>query len=146
MKLYLMRHGQAESPQIDPLQGLTSAGREAVKHIAQQCVSRGACFEQAFHSEKERARQTAEIMTGIIAPAVVPQLLTGLKPNDDPHLLLSEVNRWQQDTLITSHLPLIPGLLALLCAGSQRPVFEPASVVCLSKAEGKWNIEWFMSA
>ncbi len=144
MNLYLMRHGQAASPEVDPQKGLTADGRLAVEALAQQLVKRGVHFSQVFHSERARAQQTAEIMAQVISPAVVPQQRTDLKPNDDPHLLLAEIDIWQEDTLIASHLPFIPSLLALLSRDQQKMAFEPATVVCLSKADDmNWKIEWF---
>lgn len=108
MKLYLMRHGQAANPQIDPEQGLTSQGRADIEQLAQRLIDQNVRFTQVFHSEKARARQTAEIMAEAIAPAVVPQQLAGLKPNDDPRELLPNIADWNVDTLITSHLPSSP--------------------------------------
>ena len=106
MKLYLMRHGQAASPQVDPQQGLSDEGRADIEQLAQRLAGQGIEFGQVFHSEKARAQQTAEIMVSILAPNVTPQMRSGLKPNDDPRLLLPEIESWQQDTLITSHPPL----------------------------------------
>ena len=146
MKLYLMRHGQAASPQVDPQQGLTPEGRMAIEQLAQALAKQGMQFTQVFHSEKARARQTAEIMTRIIAPIVSPQQRVGLKPNDDPRLLIPDINNWQEDTLITSHLPFIPGLLAQLSHATNAIAFEPGTVVCLLKGDDtSWNIEWFSS-
>ncbi len=144
MNLYLMRHGQAASPQVDPRKGLTVNGRQAVERLAQQLAKQGIYFSQVFHSERDRARQTAEIMARVISPAVIPQQRTDLKPDDDPHLLLADIESWQEDTLVASHLPFVPSLLALLNRDSQIIAFEPATVVCLSKADdSSWNVEWF---
>lgn len=145
MKLYLMRHGQAASPQVDPQQGLTPEGRIAIEQLAQALVIQGMQFTQVFHSEKARARQTAEIMTRLIAPTVSPQQRAGLKPNDDPRLLLAEIENWQDDTLITSHLPFIPNLLSLLTGDLQSIVLAPGTVVCLVKENTIWRIEWVES-
>jgi len=146
MKLYLMRHGQAASPQVDPQQGLTPEGRVAIEQLAQRLAMQGVLFAQVFHSEKTRARQTAEIMTSIMAPNVAPQQRTGLKPNDDPRPLIPEIESWQQDTLITSHLPFIPNLLSLLTGDLQSIVLIPGTVVCLVKENTVWRIEWVESA
>lgn len=146
MKLYLMRHGQAASPQVDPQQGLTPEGRVAIEQLAQRLAMQGVLFSQVFHSEKTRARQTAEIMTRVMAPNVAPQQRTGLKPNDDPQSLLSEIENWHEDTLITSHLPFIPNLLSLLTGDLQSIALIPGTVVCLVKENAAWRIEWVESA
>ncbi|MEJ2141678.1 MAG: phosphohistidine phosphatase SixA [Gammaproteobacteria bacterium] len=149
MKLYLMRHGQASSPQVDPQQGLTNEGRAEIEKLAKRLLGLDIQFKQVFHSDKARAQQTAQIMANHLAPNVIPQMHSGLKPNDDPQRLLSEIESWQKDTLITSHLPFVPGLLAELTgeAGfqSQGMGFAPGTVVCLSRQNNNWLVEWIES-
>jgi len=145
MKLYLMRHGQAASPEVDPQQGLTDEGRADIEQLAKRLAGQGIQFSQVFHSKKARAQQTAQIMASILAPNVTPQMRTGLKPNDDPRLLLPEIESWQQDTLITSHLPFVPGLLAELTGQPQGMGFVPGSIICLVNEKDGWQIEWIES-
>lgn len=145
MKLYLMRHGKAASPQDDPQQGLTEEGRAEIERLAKHLAGNGIRFSQVFHSEKARAQQTAAIMADHLAPGTKPQMKTGLKPNDDPRLLLPEIENWQQDTLVTSHLPFIPLLLGRLTADVYGMDFVPGSVICLGKKKNKWQVEWIES-
>ena len=145
MKLYLMRHGEAASENIDPQQGLTTGGRAAIERLAQRLATRGIQFAQIFHSEKERARQSAEIMARILVPGIPLQQHPGLKPNDDARQLLPELEGWQQDTLITSHLPFIPNLLALLIGELQSLAPAPGTVVCLENETRGWQINWVES-
>jgi len=91
MKLYLMRHGQAADIETDPEKGLSIEGRAAIQQLANKLAEQGVTYQQAFHSEKARARQTAEIMTTIISPEVTPECITNLKPNDDPEKLLADI-------------------------------------------------------
>lgn len=148
MKLYLMRHGQAASKQVDPEQGLTAGGKAEIKKLARQLAGQNVQVAQIYHSEKTRARQTAEIMSRFIAPDVIPKAHAHITPNDDPHTLLPEINEWQIDTLITSHLPFVPNLLTLLIENSsaiQNISFVPGTVVCLLKEDSAWSIEWVAS-
>lgn len=149
MKLYLMRHGQAASPQVDPLQGLTGEGRADIEKLAKRLAGKGVQFRQVFHSDKARARQTAQIMAEYLAPNIMPQMLRGLKPNDDPGQLLAEIENWQKDTLLTSHLPFVPGLLAELTGQpgyrEQGMGFAPGTVVCLERQNSDWLVEWVES-
>ena len=149
MKLYLMRHGQAAAPQVDPQQGLTAEGRTEIERLANTLAQRNINISVALHSEKARAQQTAEIMTAILAPTVTPLLHANLKPNDDPRLLLAEIDSWQSDTLITSHLPFIPSLLDELTdhTGASRTIsFAPGTIVCLQRDEdSNWLVEWTAS-
>jgi len=145
MKLYLMRHGQAASPQVDPQQGLTDEGKADIEQLAKRLAGQGIQFSQVLHSEKARAQQTAEIMASLLAPNVTPQMRSGLKPNDDPALLLPDIESWQQDTLVTSHLPFVPGLLAELTGQPQGMGFVPGSIICLTSEDDNWQIEWIES-
>ena len=145
MKLFLMRHGQAANPQVDPQQGLTDKGKAQIEQLAKRLAGQGIQFGQVLHSEKARAQQTAEIMASVLAPNITVQMRTGLKPNDDPRLLLPEIERWQHDTMITSHLPFVPSLLAELTNQPQNMGFVPGTIICLSKEEGRWKVEWLES-
>ena len=146
MKLYLMRHGEALSPQKDPQRGLTENGKKKVELVADYLQKQGVTMSQIFHSNKKRARETAEIMAKIIAPDVTLTEHDKITPNDDPHLILSEINTWQEDTLITSHLPFVPDLITLLTekdAYMTAITFETATIVCLEKVNSyKWELVW----
>lgn len=144
-----MRHGQAASPQVDPRQGLTETGRAEIEELAKRLVGKGIQFRQVFHSDKARAQQTAQIMAEHLAPNVMPQMLSGLKPNDDPGQLLTEIESWQKDTLLTSHLPFVPALLAELTGQSgyreQGMGFAPGTIVCIDRQNNNWLVEWIES-
>lgn len=142
MKLYLMRHGQAADIETDPEQGLSAEGRVAIEQLAHTLAEQDITFNHVFHSEKARARQTAKIMTNILSPEVTPICRAGLKPNDDPNKLLTDINSWQEDTLIASHLPFIPHLLMLLTGSNQASSFTPGTIACLAKTGSKWQLEW----
>ena len=145
MKLYLMRHGQAASPQVDPQQGLTGEGSADIAQLAKRLTGQGVQFDQVLHSEKARAQQTAEIMASILAPGVTPRMRSGLKPNDDPVDFVPELECLQEDTLIASHLPFVPGLLAVLTGSfdlEQGMSFVPGTIICLTGQGGVWKIEW----
>jgi phosphohistidine phosphatase len=142
MKLYLMRHGQAASIEADPQQGLSNEGKAGIEQLAHRLSRQGVTFKQVFHSEKARAQQTAEIMTNILSPDVAPTSRTNLKPNDDPEKLLPDIDTWQEDTLIASHLPFIPHLLMLLTNDNQASSFTPGTIACLTKNGSKWQLEW----
>jgi phosphohistidine phosphatase len=145
MKLYLMRHGQAASPQLDPQEGLSAQGRQDIESLAQRLLTQGVRFSQVLHSEKARAQQTAEIMAAMLAPDITPELRSGLKPNDDPRRLLPEIEIWQADTLLTSHLPFVPNLLMQLTGQSPDVAFVPGTIVCLEKKADGWQIDWLES-
>ena len=146
MKLYLMRHGEALSPQKDPERGLTDKGKLSVELVAKHLQKKGTSFSQIFHSKKKRARETAEIMRRIIAPHVPLTLHNKITPDDDPIRIFSEINIWEENTLIASHLPFVPNLMTLLTekdAYMTAITFETATVICLEKENSyRWKFLW----
>lgn len=145
MKLYLMRHGQAASPQADPEQGLTVEGRIEIEQLAKRLADKGVCFSQVFHSDKARARQTAAIMAAHIPTKSAPQLCSGLKPNDDPRPLIAMINSWPSDSLIVSHLPFVPTLISLLSSEAAGISMIPGTIACMSRTDDIWRLEWMDS-
>lgn len=138
-----MRHGEAALKENDPEQGLTHAGKHAIEQLANKLIlTQRMNLEQVFHSEKTRTQQTAEIMTSIISPRITPLCRQNLKPNDNPENLLSDIETWTKETLITSHLPFIPTLLQLLTKDQNSVSFNPGTIVCLSKKDTSWHLEW----
>lgn len=140
-----MRHGEALSPQIDPERGLTDKGKLKIQLVADHLKQKEVVFKRIFHSEKKRARETAEIMASTLSPDITIDLHKSITPNDDPNLIINEINYWTEDTLITSHLPFIPSLITMLTgkdAYLTAITFETGTVVCLDKNNGVWNISW----
>lgn len=141
-----MRHGEAKSSQDDPERGLTDSGKLSIKRIAVHLQRTGLTFSQIFHSMKKRAIETAEIMGQCISPDAELALLQNITPNDDPTLLIPEINSWNKDTLVTSHLPFIPNLLTLLTGQDvylSAITFETGTIVCLEKNDNAgWDIKW----
>ena len=149
MKLYLMRHGDALSSQQDPERGLSERGKDNIVKIAKHVQQQKITFEHIYHSEKKRAKQTAEIMAEIISPEIKINVLQDITPTDDPILVFDEINSWDEDTLVTSHLPFIPNLISLLTgqdAFLTSISFETGTIVCLEKQSGtRWKINWTTS-
>lgn len=146
MKIYLMRHGDALSSEADPERGLSDKGKEKIKALAEHLHQQDLTFKCVFHSFKKRAIQTAEIMTGILSPEVTPQLMLNITPNDDPSLIVPEINSWDNDTLMTSHLPFLPNLVTQLTGQDvflSAISFETGTIICLEKGNNDvWNIKW----
>ena len=61
MRLFLVHHGDAVGPEVDPRRPLSPAGRDAVERLAAAAASKGAEPSVVWHSGKLRAKQTAEI-------------------------------------------------------------------------------------
>ncbi|MFV1993286.1 MAG: phosphohistidine phosphatase SixA [Acidiferrobacterales bacterium] len=149
MLLYLMRHGQAASKLEDPAGGLSALGRADIERLAYSLAARGIYFDHVIHSPKTRAAQTALIMRTTISPKSTVRMEEHVKPNDNPDIILAELENWRQPTLVVGHLPFMPSLVRLLTGPNETTSaidFEPGTVVCLQRGEGnKWPIEWVSS-
>ena len=144
-----MRHGEALSPQVDPERGLSENGKQKIELVASQLKKEGINFKQIIHSKKKRARETAEIMARITSPNIKPLAHQHISPNDDPEFILTELNSWDEDTLVASHLPFVPNLITALTgqdAYLTNISFETGTVVCLENNDnGAWSIKWSTS-
>jgi phosphohistidine phosphatase SixA len=92
---------------------------------------------------------TLVVLTSIISPEVIPTIHNHIAPNDDPLTLVSEINDWNEDTLITSHLPFVPNLVTTLTGQDvflSNISFETGTVVCLERGnQATWIINWAAS-
>jgi phosphohistidine phosphatase SixA len=97
-------------------------------------------------SVKARARETAAIIAGEIAPGTAPAETQGLKPNDSVEPVAQELESAERDTMIVGHLPFLPTLAARLLGESKPPEplgFPTAGVVALVRNEdGVWSAEF----
>ena len=81
MQLYLVQHGASKSETEDPQRGLTGEGRRVVEHMAQYLASVGVEVGRIEHSEKLRARQTAEILSAALLPREGTKQVSRIGPN-----------------------------------------------------------------
>jgi phosphohistidine phosphatase len=148
MRLYLVQHGEAVPAQLDPERPLSAAGRREVEAVARLLASKGTSAVRVAHSGKLRARQTAELLVAALAPGMVPEIMTGLDPNDPVEPVARRIAGWTADVMLVGHLPFMGKLVAHLVAGDgRRPVaaFAPGTVVCLEQGEaGYWVITWMV--
>jgi phosphohistidine phosphatase len=146
MALYLVQHGKSLPKDVDLDQGLSQEGISEVERIAD--VARGYAVEvsQIVHSQKTRARQTADIMAAILKPEKGVHERSGLKPLDDV-VVFSETIDSSEDLMLVGHLPFMARLTSyLITASVDTPVFkfQNGGILCLDKDSdtGSWVIKW----
>lgn len=134
MRLYIVRHGEAETrASSDADRALTERGRAGVAEIWQSLRRDGVQVARIVHSPYVRARQTAEVI-GQHYPGVGLEVCDRITP-DDP---LMPVIDWLADQptldgcVLVSHMPLVAALTGALAEGvSARVPFSVGTVACL---------------
>ena len=146
MHLFLVHHGEAVGPDVDPRRPLSTLGREAVERKAADAAARGARPAVVWHSGKLRARQTADVFRRACNALAELAAVKDLQPDDPPAWVRDRLRGETGDLLIAGHFPHLPRLLALLVGaqpGSHRE-FPPNGVVALaSQNDGEtWQEIW----
>jgi len=147
MKLYLVRHGEAQSAEIDPSRGLTTKGIQDITKVAEFLANAHLTVNNIFHSGKTRAQQTASILADHITLRHGVFDSEGLSPNDDPSIWAVRLSGVSEDTMLVGHLPHLARLAArLLCDDFKSPVitFHSASILCIVRSQEGWNVEWMI--
>jgi phosphohistidine phosphatase len=148
MRIYLMQHGKPVPKEEDADRPLSEQGKGDVARMAEFLRNSGVKVQEAFHSGKTRARQTAEIMVSQLDPGGEAQEKAGLSPLDDVKGIASQIKDADKDLLIAGHLPHLGKLASLLISGDEEvPVvgFQQGGIVCLERdEEGRWSVAWML--
>jgi phosphohistidine phosphatase len=148
MKLYLVQHGAAKSESEDPARPLTEEGRQTVERVAEFLAARSIRIDRVEHSDKLRARQTAEILAARLRPAEGPLQVAGLAPNDDVEPTRARLMEASGSLMLVGHLPHLGRLVSrLLGLDANRPMvqFQMGGVVHLERdAARTWIVRWVL--
>ncbi|MHC4419088.1 MAG: phosphohistidine phosphatase SixA [Planctomycetota bacterium] len=148
MELYLVRHGQAAAKVDEPGRPLTEPGAEVVEQVAVFAARTGIRVDEIRHSEKLRARQTAEILAESLQPPRGVNAVAGLNPEDDVHAMAETLEGEDGCLMLVGHLPFLGRLTGLLVAGdTATPIvrFRTACIVRLVREQGSWSIDWVVT-
>jgi len=143
VRLFLVHHGEAVGPDVDPRRPLSARGRQEVERAAEKAAQLGAHPELVWHSGKLRARQTAESFWRACNALAPLRATRDLQPDDPPVWMRDRLRGEPRDLLIAGHYPHLPGLLALL-VGTSSATFPPHGLVALeTRDEGEtWTELW----
>jgi phosphohistidine phosphatase len=142
--IYLVHHGDAVGPDIDPRRPLSPAGQTHVERIAAAAAGRGAKPTVVWHSGKLRAKQTAEAFWRACNPLAELSATKDLQPDDPPQWIADRIRGETRDTLIAGHFPHLPRVLLLLTSAHDEQAFPPHGVVALSSDDQgvTWKEVW----
>ena len=133
MKLFLMRHGDAEfNTTNDSKRQLTDVGRANVREIVLRDKAELASIDTIWVSPYVRAQQTAQIVTELLDQKINCITHSFLKPSGDPHVVFNELQDKDLSLLLVTHQPLI-GTMVNLLAGLEpgRHRLGTAALACM---------------
>lgn len=137
MKLWIMRHGQAQSQAVsDSARELTDAGRKEVLTSASHLQGRP--LQRVLVSPYVRAQQTAAVVQGVLQADITQLTVDWLTPDSDPFEALRQLDALGLDeVLLVSHQPLVGSLTGLLAHGNlQQP--QPMNTASLAELDGEF--------
>jgi phosphohistidine phosphatase len=146
VRLYLVHHGAAVGPEIDPRRPLSPVGRASVDRLAALAAKRGVQPDVVWHSGKLRARQTAEAFWRACNALAELAATKDLQPDDPPGWMRDRLRGEARDILIAGHFPHLPRLLASLAGDPEGAPgeFPPHGLVALetTDAGASWKELW----
>lgn len=146
MKLYLVQHAKAEVKAGESERTLTEEGTAELLKIASFLkIHAGVSPHTIYHSNKIRARQTADILAEQITPVHIQEVPTGMAPMDDIDEWVEKANQLTGDTMLVGHLPHLNKLASALLNGKKDKTcitFCNAGVVCLLRKDNNWSLLW----
>ncbi len=146
MAIYLVQHGTSVPEEVDPRRPLSPEGRKEVEGVASWAQRAGLRVQQIVHSDKERARQTAELLAAALRPPEGVAQRPGLAPLDDADPWVAWLDQ-NDGTMVVGHLPFLARLASLMIVGAPEPTvveFRQGGIVCLARREGGtgWAVNW----
>jgi phosphohistidine phosphatase len=148
MRVYLVQHGESKSEEEDPKRRLTDEGVRNVQKVARFLRPLGLELETIWHSDKDRAQQTAEILAGAVSASQGMLKRTDLAPKDPVASVKQAIEQSAGDLMIVGHLPFLSKLAGLLVAENEEAeiiAFKFGCVVCIERSEdGPWKLAWMI--
>ena len=145
--IYLMRHADAVSDEVDPERPLSAKGRDQVARVCAALRAKGGIdAREVWHSPLARSRETAQLLAqhlGLKAPLVQRG---GISPDDDAVKFAGVLETQEPGLAIVGHEPLLGVLASFMVHGTERPAifypFPKAGVLALSRGPKGWRAEW----
>ncbi|MCX4066697.1 phosphohistidine phosphatase SixA [Pseudomonas sp. S1Bt30] len=135
MKLWILRHGEAESQvRTDAERNLTEHGRAEVLRSAARLI--GHPLDAIIASPYTRAQQTAQLVREALGFEPDIDTVPWLTPEGDPRQVLAHLDG-EQNVLLVSHQPLVGNLISFLQHGHWRQP-QPMYTASLAQLEGEF--------
>ncbi|MBK23060.1 MAG: phosphohistidine phosphatase SixA [Halobacteriovorax sp.] len=142
MKIYLVRHGQAVGPEIDPERPLTKQGIAEVVALAKQIKRKSFGIDEICHSGVLRAKQTAEILQKELGGNLPLSQVDDLLPGSEPKIWAEKLEQGNKNTMLVGHMPYMALLGELLIENESSLGFSTASMISFVYEEDGFKLDW----
>jgi phosphohistidine phosphatase len=147
--IFLMRHADAVSDEVDPVRPLSEKGREQVARVCEALRKvPGFAPVEIWHSPLARSRETAALLDEGMKLGVPLVLKSGLTPEDDPARIATLLEAEKRDIAVVGHEPHLGVLASLLVHGPVRSgvyyPFSKAGIVAFSREGKGWRSQWLV--
>lgn len=155
MRLFLLRHAQAEATEPDQSRELTLRGRQDVHKLARKLRKRPVFKPvQIWHSPYVRAVATARLLKSEMGLKAKPEIRPGLTPFDPIEPWLKVCHEIKHPTLIVGHNPHLALLAGRLLGTDTFTVsidLKKCALLCLERhdevtgtPESVWTLRWML--
>lgn len=142
MKLWILRHGEAEAhARTDAERNLTEHGRAEVLRSAAHLI--GQPLSAIIASPYVRAQQTAHLVREALGFEPEIRTVPWLTPEGNPQRVLQNLDT-DDNVLLVSHQPLVGSLISFLQHGHQRQP-QPLHTASLAELEGDFPLAGLMN-
>ena len=146
MKLFLIQHALAKSKEEDPERGITEEGYIITRKIANFAKQIPIEVRKIYHSEKKRAKETAEIFKEYLDPPDGLESAKGLNPLDPLHIWGGVLSDIDDNIMLIGHLPHLQKLCNFLISKDESKEdikFIYSGIVCLERYPGnRWVVDF----
>lgn len=125
MRLYLVRHAEAESGEPDELRTLSARGREQAREVGERLAADGVRPDAVLSSPLLRARETADAIAKATGATAQPD--ERLAPGATAEDVRSSVAGRGETVVVVGHQPDC-GQIAASISGGPEPSFPTAGV------------------
>lgn len=146
MYLYILQHGDAVAKNVDPERPLSEQGRRDIRILAMHMKNMDVHLGRIFHSGKLRAEQSAGLVAEALSAEIEPVQADGLNPNDDPTVIVGDIDQMDENILIASHMPFVSRLCSTLLTGGTDAEFAsmPGTLFCLERVDDQWRLAYML--
>lgn len=151
MRIFVMRHGQAETLMTtDAARNLTDCGRADVLANAQMSIKELSDIKEIWARPLVRAQQTAEIVQSALREKGVIvdiKTVTDIQPESDPQAIYDALQSAHVDSLLlVSHLPFVGYFIDQFCGSGSgaNPMYTSsmAFIECEVAAKACGELRW----